>query len=118
MSVEELIQPIIKKGLNSHLIDILTEKNPNHQYDHAPGGKVKVDEEAADVRHQREYFEGKRKRKPNALSLAKALEKQEKRVGDGTFVNDHITPAIHEKLVERLSTPGSFQRHIPRQIKH
>ena len=110
--------PHIKKSVHSHLIETLSEKNPNATYRHAQGGGVHIWEEDADVQQHEDYYAKKRKTKPNAMDNAKALMKQEERLAEGTFAENHVTPDVHEELVRRLLTPGSLQRHMPRQIKH
>jgi len=122
MSLQKMMQKSqahIGKAVHSHLIDILSEKNPDNNYSHAQGGGVHLREEDADVQQHTDYYAKKRKTKPTAMDNAKALMKQEERMAEGTFAENHVTPDVHEELLNRLSMKGNLHsKGMTSQIKH
>jgi hypothetical protein len=120
MSLQKMMQQSkahIEKAVHAHLIDVLSEKNPDNNYSHAPGGGVHMWEKDADVEQWEKHFNGQRKTRPTAMSNAKALMKQEQRMAEGTLAETHVTPDVQEELLKRLSMKGSLHsKGMPRHI--
>ena len=118
MTLQKMVQeymPHMEKAIHSHLIDILSEKHPDNNYSHAPGGGIQMWEEDADVQQHLDYYAKKRKTKPTVMDNADALMKQEKSMADGTFAENHITPDIYEEVFKRFS---NSQQYLPKRIQH
>ena len=107
-------QQVVKQvttAAHAHYVSVMQELQPTKNYYHSDQG-IHVSEEDADVQQHLDFYEGRRKTKPTAMDNAEALQRQEQMLADGTLHTKHVTPAVHEEAMSRMSIPGSFKNHF------
>jgi len=112
--IQELKDPL-ETALTAVMLEVLQDKHPDTDFQNIPltGISVVVDEYTD---QNIDYYSGKRKTKPTAKSIQKAMADRMKREEEGTMAEKWITPDVIEEWIKRISIPGAIQKYLPSKI--
>jgi hypothetical protein len=112
--IQELTGPL-ETAFTAVMLEVLQDKHPDTDFQNIPltGITVIVDEYTD---QWTKHYSGKTNTRPTAKSIQKAIASRIKREEEGTVAEKWATPDVIEKWIEKVSMPGSIQRHLPSKI--
>ena len=109
------LQGPLETCLTTIMFEVLQDKHPNTDFQNIPMTGISTVVDEYTDQHMAHYSV-KRRTKPTAKSIAKAIAARTKREEEGTVAEKWVTPNVIEEWIARVSIPGSCQRFFPSKI--